>query len=174
MRYRSNEDTVPMSALTATYDNFLFALPINKAVGPASAIVTKNLLDIREKKQVLLTFSLSQNLRSEATDIQERCSSSGWDGYDARPITKSDLVVAIRFAELLPDDIVQPEIIPEPSGKLGFLWSIGQGKSFSVTPEVDGNLVYAGILGKKEVSGQLPFNNEIPQEIILNLFEFYR
>lgn len=163
-----------MSALTATYNNLPFTLPFNRAVGSASAIVTQNLLDIRKKRQVLLTFSLPKDLSSEAVDIQERCSSSGWDGYNAQPITKGELAAAIRFAELLPDGIVQPEIIPEPSGQLGFLWSIGQGMSFSVTPGVNGNLVYAGILGKKEISGQVPFNNEIPQEITLNLFEFYR
>ncbi len=163
-----------MSALTATYDKFPFVLPLNKAVGSASAIVTKKLLDIREKRRGMLTFSLPKDLCGEAAYIQERCSLLGWDGYDARPITKAELAAAIRFAELLPDGIVQPEIIPEPSGQLGFLWSIGQGKSFSVTPGTDGNLVYAGILGKKEISGQLPFNNEIPQEITLNLFEFYR
>ena len=163
-----------MSALIATYDNFPFFLHPDKVVGPASATVMEKRLYIRENMRAMLTFSLSKDLCSEAADTQEKCSSAGWDGYDARPVTQSELAAAIRFAELLPDGIMHPEIVPEPSGQLGFLWSNGHGRSFSVTASTEGNLIYAGILGKKEISGQLPFNNEIPQEITLNLFKFYR
>lgn len=51
---------------------------------------------------------------------------SGWDGYDADPITADTLRVARHFAQSLPRHVPSSDIAPGADGTIGFEWRIGR------------------------------------------------
>lgn len=159
-----------MSALAAGYDYIQISLN-DRAVSKESAEIRRGFEEIRQRQSRTSTFGQLQRLKDEAIDVQSRCAFGDWDGYGANGVSKEALAAALNFARLLPDGIPEPEIVPEPSGHLGFLWSSNPNKTYSVTASPDGQLVYAGVFGRKEISGQVPFYDELPQEIILALKE---
>ena len=67
---------------------------------------------------------------AEIHRIAEECNHPNWDSYDALP-TKSEAVeTAIRFLDLLPDDVSMPDVSPDNDGEISFDW----GQGFIDTP----------------------------------------
>lgn len=118
------------------------------------------------------TLGWRYELREEAMDIFCRCSDKDWDGYDAYPITKEALDQALMFIEALPENIIIPDIAPEPSGSLSFEWNLGKDNLFSVTLE-SGKIVYACIYGSNKDYGEKLFVNKIPGNILNIIFDRY-
>jgi hypothetical protein len=66
--------------------------------------------------------------RYEPTDEfaeYEQYNISGWDGYDAAPISKETVSIARRFNKLLPVNVSRPDIAPGADGTIGFEWRFG-------------------------------------------------
>ncbi len=117
---------------------------------------------------------LEEALQSLEQIFQE-CSEEGWDGYDAKPITEETYLEARRFIESLPltSFIPKPEIIPEPSGEIGFEWSKGRNMVFVVSVSGKNELVYAGVFGINETHGVEYFGDTLPAIILEHLKRLY-
>ncbi len=88
---------------------------------------------------------------------------NGWDGYDAEALSIGAFTDAKRFIELLPSNLPMPEIVPEPTGRIGLEWYLSKGNSLTVSLDGSGEISYAGILniydsiyGTWKFSGKLP------------------
>lgn len=86
-----------------------------------------------------------EDLKQQLLEIQERCDTYGWDGYAATPISSKTRLLAISFLELLPDYIEIPDIVPEPTGEIGFLWEKEDDITFLVSV---GNETIVSVISK--------------------------
>jgi hypothetical protein len=94
------------------------------------------------------------------------CAEQNWDGYGAAPVKFVSVAHAIRFLELLPEELELPEVSIDPDGEAAFEW-IGEGrKRFSVSFGEKGRLTYAGLFGENKMHGIEMFIEEIPNIII--------
>lgn len=110
-------------------------------------------------------------LNEQLLDLFFECQLEGWDGYDANPINLHTLSSASRFIELLPNNIETPDIVPEPSGEVGFLWS-RKHLTFVISINPD-QIIYAGVLASSKLHGEYKFLNELPphlEQILLDYF----
>jgi len=119
------------------------------------------------QESLSITQDWKNLLKDEASSLFYERSTIGWDGYEARPISHESLQYTISLIELLSDNIIQPELVPEPSGLIGFEWNIGAKKVFSITVYEDGVVIFAGLFGKnKKIHGEEPFRSyELPEQI---------
>lgn len=110
-------------------------------------------------------------LLSNIYEIFNECSTVGWDGYEADPVSRTSAEGAEKFIDLLPDRIQLPEIYPEQDGHIAFEWHTDKDKIFSVTIS-DRLLIYAGIFSiNSKQHGEEKFLNEIPETIENILFK---
>lgn len=49
-----------------------------------------------------------------------------WDGYDADPIFPGAIDLAIKFVDLLDEELISTAVLfPRTDGEVGFMWSFG-------------------------------------------------
>ena len=135
--------------------------------------ISSRLVEILEERRQPISFSWRNTLRDELDEILQDCSSRGWDGYDAEPVSVESAAVAQEFLDLLPDNSQVPNLVPEPNGEIALEWRTGDQKYFSVS--MSGNcLVYTGIFGgfcKKY--GEERFFGKIPASILHVLSHYF-
>lgn len=111
---------------------------------------------------------------ADLADIYDECSEYGWDGYDATPVTAASYKEAGIFLNTLSTQTPVPEVLPLPDGGIGFQWSNGADRIFTVSTSGKGVLVYAGLLGKgRKRHGTEDFSGLISDEIISNIRQIY-
>ena len=81
-------------------------------------IADNNISSVREDVKTQNYHKLVRELK----DIQTACAAADWDGYDALPISENTVARAICFLELLDPSLGIPDIVPEPTGEIGFAW----------------------------------------------------
>lgn len=128
--------------------------------------------DIRAHNSRTISFGWKESLYQYLVDICSRCKEENWDGYDARPINQNNFYAASILLDLLPDNVGIPDIIPEPTGEIGFEWSKGKDLIFvlSVNPDT---ITFAGVLGVNKFHGETKFTNELPENIKRMLFDYF-
>jgi len=114
---------------------------------------------------------LSEFLHS-IDELYGECSTEGWDGYDALPITEDTCEEAKRFIKSLPINFPMPEIVPEPNGGIGLEWSKGNRLIFVASVSGKNEIVYAGLYGMNKSHGTEYFIDTLPPAIIENLKRF--
>jgi len=70
-----------------------------------------------------------------------------WDGYEAKPISRSVHDDAVRFIKMLPSDLPLPDALPEPLGSIAFEWYKAKDKVFVASVSGKGIVEYAGLYG---------------------------
>ncbi|MES2614073.1 MAG: hypothetical protein V4591_01520, partial [Bdellovibrionota bacterium] len=128
------------------------------AVSEDARVVEEGLVSLKLHKHRATSQNNIEDLKSQLFGVYSECSYNNWDGYGARQITKSALNAAFNLADLLPEDLIEPEAVPEPSGNLGIEWINSNGSRFLLAPLTDG-LVYAGIIGRSIIHGQVKVSN---------------
>lgn len=101
-------------------------------------------------------------------EIFFQCSSEGWDGENARPISEEVRQLAIVFLDSLPLGIEAPEVGAEPDGDITLEWYRSPRWILSVSVSSKGKLHYAALFGASELYGSEPFFGKAPN-IILDL-----
>ena len=76
----------------------------------------------RHRNESISNATKIHKVIDEILVILEECSEAGWDGYDARPISKVSVAHALEFIQKLDNSVLLPDFTPEPSGELGMLW----------------------------------------------------
>lgn len=120
-----------------------------------------------------MTLDSGAQLIQELHEVFNECSIEDWDGYGALPIQEQAVLEAERFIAVMPAFMPDPEIVPEPSGDIGFEWSFGENRILAVSFAGRNTIAYAAILGSSERTkcGTEKFNNSIPQEIFRGIEE---
>lgn len=129
-------------------------------------------IKIRNHTSQSISLGWRENLNQQLMDVLSRCNVQGWDGYDANPIDRFSIYAASRFLDLLPDNIEIPEIVPEPTGEIGFLWSKGKHVTFVISVNPD-KIIFAGLLGASKNRGETKFLNELPHTIERILLDYF-
>ena len=80
-------------------------------------------------------------------EIFDECSSGGWDGERATPISGEILQCAKNFLKSFPLGIEAPEIGAEPDGAITLEWYRSPNKVISISINPGGWLYYAAIIG---------------------------
>jgi len=77
----------------------------------------------------------------------EECSSEGWDGERAKPITEEVFQNTKTFLKSFPLGIESPEIGAEPDGAITLEWYRSSSRVISISINPGGWLYYAAIIG---------------------------
>ena len=117
--------------------------------------------------------SISQDRFVHANSIDaviqtyEECCEENWDGYGSLAVSPAVLFEAIRFICALPQRLPSPEIVPEPTGDIGFEWNYGKNQIFVTSVSGTKLIDYAGIFGADEKTHVTElFDGSIPQVLI--------
>ncbi len=107
--------------------------------------------------------------------IARECSEAGWDGYDAKPLSRSTCDRARAFLNVLPSFIVAPDIVPEADGEIAIEWHVAPRRTFSISIGESGPLHYAGLFGPdEEIHGVSPFTDSVPATFLRHISEIVR
>ena len=133
--------------------------------------------DIQRKVNRHLQIPISNRkeaLRNALSEVKGTCQESGWDGYDALAVPEAAFFEADLMIELLPQRVLLPEIVPEPSGAIGFEWRKGADRVFIASVSGANTIVYAGVLGgKNKARGIEEFFESIPSRITDLLLSYF-
>jgi hypothetical protein len=132
-----------------------------------AAWVDRILNSAREHYELPITLDPRERAFRMLKDIFDTHRQSDWDGYGALPISQDAYLEARRLLQALPDDILVPEISPDPRGGISFEWYKGPNWVFTLTVKGTGVLVYAGLMGKdNRAYGTQKFSESIPKIIL--------
>jgi hypothetical protein len=142
-------------------------------LSPESRTIQNLLNAAREHARQPISRSWQTFLKDNVREVSKRYAHEGWDGYDASPISTASTVAALKLIDQLPENLQEPQVVPEPDGEIALEWRSGKDTLFSLT--VSGpTLSYAGIMGSKRRYGQERFFNELPQIILDTLSSYFR
>jgi hypothetical protein len=105
------------------------------------------------------------NLLNQLGKVFSECSSEGWDGYGAAPVSKETFGYALFLIESLPPGFPTPEIGADSDGHLNFEWYNDPRHLVSVSISPEGKLYYAALIGEEKKHDSVPFTGEIPKKI---------
>lgn len=141
-------------------------------VSKPSQELTQYVLKIRIHTSQTIFLGWREILNQKLMDVYSKCHLEGWDGYDAKAIDRFSIYAASRFLDLLPDNIEVPDIIPESTGEVGFLWSKGKNITFAVSVNPN-TITFAGLFGMNKNHGEFNFQNELPCPIEKVLSDYF-
>jgi hypothetical protein len=129
--------------------------------------------EIRRELRKPISFSWRESLGHELADIVQKCSSAGWDGYDAEPVSDESKIAALQLIEVLPEFILAPDVTPLPNGEIAFEWRVRHEIYFTIS--VSGvSLGYAGVFGgSSKKYGEERFFDALPPSIQSILLEYF-
>lgn len=120
-------------------------------------------------KHPFLRFELMDAINS-LREIEDDCSKSGWDGYEALAVPKFAVKEAELFLNMLPTSIIIPYVSPDPRGGIAFEWRNSRNEFIILTLKGNFILNYAGYFGANNKFNETePFINSIPRTIIEKL-----
>ena len=134
------------------------------AVGPEAFRI------VREEETSESAVSAWQLSRQDAArnlrEIIEETSSPGWDGGEAKPLSRraKDALVDALFT--LTPHVPMPEIVPEPDGGVAMEWSSDSTHSLIVSFGPDGDLYFAVHVPGRRESGRRPFDAQLPSDLL--------
>ena len=129
---------------------------------------------VSELKKTETLGHLDEVLQS-LNEVFEECTEEGWDGNDALPITEEAYFEAMKLIKSLPiTSFPMPEVIPEPSGKIGLEWYREKRQVFIASVSGRNEIVYAGMFGANKTHGTENFGDSLPSIILENLKRLYK
>jgi hypothetical protein len=150
-------------------------LDISESSGDTACFVSKE----REKCYGLLQESTVLRFVETGTlqqlyIIYKECSSAGWDGEQAIPISLEVLKNALKFLFSFPSGIEAPVICAEPDGAITLEWYRSPNKVISISINPDGLVYWAALIGARGRHGKdramLGVHDDLLR-IILNVIE---
>jgi len=137
-------------------------------VGPESQKLSRIRSDIGEHLTRNITVGADlADRQDELFSVFEECSDSDWDAYGAIALSPEAFEETQWFLRRIPLGIAMPEIVPEPDGDIGLLWTGTGGKTFVVSFDGTSMVTFAGLLGGgNKIHGTSRFISSIPKNIL--------
>ncbi len=101
-----------------------------------------------------MTSFTDKDIFQELEKVFQECSSDGWDGERAKPVSKEVLRSTVAFLESFPSGIEPPETGAEPDGAISLEWYRSPEKVISVSVNPGGEVYYAAIIGTRRNHGK--------------------
>lgn len=112
-------------------------------------------------------------LLGEIAEILDDCSTRGWDGYDAVPISADSVIAMVEILDNLPEGLQGPDVVPQPNGSLALEWQTDDRRMFALAATGQ-TIVYAGRFGGSATQyGQERFFGVIPQPVLEILTRYF-
>jgi hypothetical protein len=146
----------------------------SQAVSPNSQILRRLEFNAQSYHKNTLTEGLLDIFESDILDVQKQCSSGGWDGYNAEPIsleTAKNLILFYR-EKISPLNVLNPEISPSSDGFLGLEWISDYQDRILIVPEIE-TIVYASIVRANKNHGEIGIKDELPETIVRMLKKYF-
>jgi len=86
-------------------------------------------------------------------EVYSECSSVGWDGANAKPVSEEVLQCAVRFLYSFSIRIEVPEVGAEPDGSITLEWYRSPNKVVSISINPDGWVYWAALIGASRRHG---------------------
>ncbi len=139
----------------------------------------EKLILIREgiRQHLLASYTVrreAERALDELAQVQSEAARSGWNGYQAKPVTLWACVHAKLFIEALPTTAPAPEVSADPDGDVALDWVFGRRKALSVSIGPTGRCTFAWMLGHRTYRGTDWLNDGIPETISRALAELAR
>ena len=112
-----------------------------------------------EHEAEAISLGWKRSLKDRIWDTFDRCSREGWDGGDAEPVSKEACNRAERFIDMLPSNVIPPEVVPEADGKIALDWQINANCIFSIGFD-EKRVNFAGYFGEeRRVRGNVNYKH---------------
>ena len=111
---------------------------------------------------------MNPELMKQSEEVRQSCSTPGWDGYGAEPVTLATVEQACAFAGTFPPDLPVPTVGIEADGHITFEWYRTPQEVLSVSVDATGTLYYAALLGAQKAQGTEVFRGRMP-DVVVNL-----
>ncbi|OFZ10921.1 MAG: hypothetical protein A2Z20_03445 [Bdellovibrionales bacterium RBG_16_40_8] len=144
----------------------------SSGAGEEFKVLQKELDSLYEHLQQPVTLGFHQQLENRIEELKLKYNYSGWDGYDSEPIDDVSAEVAKHFVRLLPDNIIEPDLVPESGGIISFDWNLSNNYIFSVSVQKD-EIVYAGIIGREKFHGTFILGKKLNEKVERVLIEYF-
>lgn len=132
----------------------------------------RKLLSAHEHAFEPISLGWKRLLYDEAMEIRKQCSTAGWDGYDAAPISAEAVVRTLKLIQTLPDTVAPPDLVPSPEGEISLEWHDVQRRMVSVSPRAD-RLIWAAMMSDQDAQyGKAPLSEGWPKTL-LDLLDRY-
>ena len=141
-------------------------------VSPASQRLEVCVQQIRNHNEDAVFFGWKALLRYILMATYQECREQGWNGYDAAPITRQTILAGETLLELLPDNVMPPEVTPEPTGKISFEWHNASGATFVIAVDSD-SIAFAELTGSKKRCGEGKFLSTLPDDMKKPLLDYF-
>lgn len=120
-----------------------------------------------------IRFTWRDRLKNRIYTLVEKCSSEGWDGENALPVSIHAIETAIHFIDLLPEGVKEPFITAENTGDIAFDWDLGEDMTFAVIAS-SGHAFYAGIFGDTNPHSTVRIHRKLPDPIKNILLTYFK
>jgi len=140
---------------------------LSRAVSDTAAYIATE--SEKNRDSFMKSLVLGQSLHKSIHDLQAvatECSSSGWDGYNADPVSADTYGLASQFLKVLPSYSQPTSVGAEPDGHITLEWYHSQRRLLSLSISPEGMLYYAALFGTSKQYGSEPFLGSVPQPII--------
>ena len=127
---------------------------------------------IRNHTEDAVLFGWKTLLRQDLMTAYQTCSEEGWNGYDAMPIIEQTVRAGQTLLELLPDNLMPPEVIPEPTGKICFEWRNAEGVTVIIAVDAH-SIAFAELIGSKKRYGETKFIAVLPEDMKKPLLDYF-
>ena len=154
-----------------------FAIPIGRdidlfqvpdGVSKAAEQICLAIFKAKEHEEEAVSLGWRTALKEEIDSLAEEYSVAN---TEADYVDKSSAYFAKHLVQMLPENIIAPELGPEDRG-VSIDWIKGEDQILSIS--IEGNRVlYAAIIGGKKPHGEMELRNEIPSEILVLLSEYF-
>lgn len=156
-----------MTSASERYSPSFFGTMQTFGLSSAAEFVDEQIANGRKQLRKSNSFGSSiAGAIEELRGVEDKCKSTGWDGYGAAPVEQETVEQAERFLNAFPLGVDAPSVDAEPDGQIAFEWYQSQYRMLSVSVSPDGDLHYAALLGYSRRYGTEPFFGEVPAEIL--------
>ncbi len=101
----------------------------------------------------------------ELEKVKKECCLDNWDGGEANAVDDEHYQRALKFLNLLPNEVSTPDISADNDGEINFEWYEDRKKTFSVSVGYK-ELSYAGLFEENDYSGTIIFEDEIHIKVL--------
>ena len=150
------------------------ALAVDHAISTHSPELLRLIRDLGTDRSRPVSASMAPAIIHELLEIAAEYAAPGWDGSGALPISTGALRDAWALAQCLPPSLACPDVVPEPSGSLGFEWRNRQGAILAVSLDGKGGIYYAADLNAgRRCSAASRFVETLPPELLEILLDHF-
>ncbi len=149
---------------------------VNRPLGSAEAFISGACSEEAEQTQVWFRAIIDHLHRSDSIgmdrafsdlfDVARETRESGWDGYEALPVSLCAYRLAAAFLRSIPFGVPVPTIGAEPDGHIAIEWYRSPRRTLSVSVAPDGQLHYSALLGQATAYGTETFVGAVPDRIL--------